>query len=66
MIERKVDPGSGGGYMNAIVARILLFFAYASIIIGTLGWVENSHSARGFSARGPMSNDLFKITSQFP
>jgi hypothetical protein len=29
--------------MSDIVARILLFFAYASILVGTMGWFENTH-----------------------
>jgi hypothetical protein len=29
--------------MNDIVARILLFFAYASIMVGTTGWFGNAH-----------------------
>jgi hypothetical protein len=29
--------------MNVIVARILLFLAYASIMVGTTGWFGNAH-----------------------
>jgi hypothetical protein len=29
--------------MNGIVARVLLFFAYGSIIAGTIGWFGNAH-----------------------
>jgi hypothetical protein len=34
---------AGGMNMSDIVARILLFAAYASIIVGTMGWFGNSH-----------------------
>jgi hypothetical protein len=29
--------------MNGIVAGVLLFFAYGSIIAGTMGWFGNTH-----------------------
>jgi hypothetical protein len=29
--------------MNDIVARILLFLAYASVVVGTMGWFGNAH-----------------------
>jgi hypothetical protein len=29
--------------MSDIVARILLFAAYASILVGTMGWFGNTH-----------------------
>jgi len=29
--------------MSDIVARILLILAYASILVGTMGWFENTH-----------------------
>jgi hypothetical protein len=29
--------------MNDIVARILLFLACASIMVGTMGWYGNAH-----------------------
>jgi hypothetical protein len=29
--------------MSDVVARILLFFAYSSIIAGTMGWFGNAH-----------------------
>jgi hypothetical protein len=29
--------------MSDIVARILLFAAYASILVGTMGWFGNAH-----------------------
>jgi hypothetical protein len=51
--------------MSDIVARALLFFAYASIFVATLGGFENSHSARLFPSPHP---PLSKMTSasQFP
>jgi hypothetical protein len=36
-------PGRGLMNMNDIVARILLFFAYGSIVAGTMGWFGNAH-----------------------
>jgi hypothetical protein len=43
MIEPRMVPGCGGTNMSDIVARILLFAAYASIIVGTMGWFGNTH-----------------------
>jgi hypothetical protein len=34
---------TGGTNMNDIVARILLFLAYASVMAGTTGWFGNAH-----------------------
>jgi hypothetical protein len=36
-------PGRGLMNMNDIVARILLLFAYGSIVAGTMGWFGNAH-----------------------
>jgi hypothetical protein len=33
----------GWANMNEIIARVLLFFAYGSIIAGTMGWFGNTH-----------------------
>jgi hypothetical protein len=42
-IKLRMDPGGGWANMNGIVARVLLFFAYGSIIAGTMGWFGNTH-----------------------
>ena len=42
-IELRMVPVWGLGNMNGIVARVLLFFAYGSIIVGTMGWFANTH-----------------------
>ena len=36
--------GCGGMDMSDIVARILLFAAYTSIVVGTMGWFGNTHA----------------------
>jgi hypothetical protein len=33
--------------MNDIVARVLLFFAYGSIVVATTGWFANTRHAVG-------------------
>jgi hypothetical protein len=42
----KITLGCGGiRWMNEIVARIMLFAAYASILGGTFGWFGHAHIA---------------------
>jgi hypothetical protein len=41
-------PGCGGWVnMNDIVARVLLFFAYGSIVVATTGWFASTRHAVG-------------------
>jgi hypothetical protein len=43
MIKLRMVPDGGLMNMNDIVARLLLLFAYGSIVAATMGWLGSAH-----------------------